>query len=45
MSRKIYFERLEAELADHDLLPKRRGQVLELAPAAGRAKRLPGSWG
>ena len=29
MPRKMYFERLEAELADRDILPERRGLVLE----------------
>ena len=31
MPRKIYFERMEAELADRTILPERRGLVLECA--------------
>lgn len=38
MPRKIYFERLEAELADREVLPERRGLVLE-ALAAGMTNK------
>lgn len=37
---KLYFERLEAELADPGLLPERRGQVLECAAAGMQSKEI-----
>lgn len=37
---KLYFERMEAELADPDMLPKRRGQVMECAAAGMQSKEI-----
>ncbi|MCK7542933.1 helix-turn-helix transcriptional regulator [Marinobacter bryozoorum] len=37
---KLYFERMEAELADPNLLPKRRGQVMECAAAGMQSKEI-----
>lgn len=38
--KKLYFERMEAELADPNLLPRRRGQVLECAAAGMQSKEI-----
>lgn len=40
MGRKIYFKRLEAELADRSILPERRGQVLECAASGMQSKQI-----
>ena len=40
MARKIYFERLQAELADRNILPERRGLVLECAASGMTNKEI-----
>ncbi|MFL1404219.1 helix-turn-helix transcriptional regulator [Marinobacter sp. M1N3S26] len=40
MPRKLYFERMEAELADREVLPERRGLVLECAAAGMTNKEI-----